>query len=172
MPILKILEEDTSLPISLDEIKLFLKVDYNEEDELIKRALKTAIKQCEFLIGQTLIEKKYLYSIYNLNKKYVNLPYGSIKNIVSVKIIDNNNLEKEINNYFVDTVANSIVFSNIFSNFYRLDIIYVASAIDISEDLKEAIFLHTLKIFEDKLSYSPIPIFSLNVYKNYKIKRL
>ena len=172
MPILKILEEDTSLPITLDEIKLFLKVDYNEEDELIKRALKTAIKQCEFLIGQTLIEKKYLYSIYNLNKKYVNLPYGSIKNIVSVKIIDNNNLEKEINNYFVDTVANSIVFSNIFSNFYRLDIIYVASAIDISEDLKEAIFLHTLKIFEDKLSYSPIPIFSLNVYKNYKIKKL
>ena len=172
MPILKILEEDTSLPITLDEIKLFLKVDYNEEDELIKRALKTAIKQCEFLIGQTLIEKKYLYSIYNLNKKYVNLPYGSIKNIISVKIIDNNNLEKEINNYFVDTVAYSIVFSIFFSNFYRLDIIYVASAIDISEDLKEAIFLHTLKIFEDKLSYSPIPIFSLNVYKNYKIKKL
>lgn len=172
MPILKILQEDSSLPITLDEVKLFLKIDYDEEDELIKRALKTAIKQCEFLIGQTLIEKKYLYSIYKSNKKYVNLPYGSIKDVISVKLIDNGNKEKDINDYFIDTVANRIVFDNIFSNFYRLDIIYTASAITLSEDLKEAILLHTLKIFEDKLTYSPIPTFSLNVYKNYKIKRL
>ena len=63
MTVIKILEESSNLPIELEEIKLFLKVDYEDEDNIITRSFKTALKQCELLIGQSLIEKKYKYSL-------------------------------------------------------------------------------------------------------------
>ena len=172
MPILKILEEDSALPIDLEEVKLFLKIDYDDENEIVKRAFKTAIKQCEYLINKTLVSKKYSYSIYKLDKRYIDLPYGPIDKIIDLKLLTKNNTEKEINNYFVDNSSDRIVFENTFDNFYRIDIIYTSLALVMGEDLKQAILLHTAKIYEDKLTYSPVPPFSINVYKNYKLKRL
>lgn len=56
MAIIKILEESNELSINLEDIKLFLKIDYDDENELIIRSFKTAIKQCELSIGQSLID--------------------------------------------------------------------------------------------------------------------
>ena len=174
MTVIKILEESSKLPIELEEIKLFLKVDYEDEDNIIIRSFKTAIKQCELLIGQSLIEKKYKYSFYNEIKNDLQLLYGSVKSIESVKFINKNNEETIIspNTYFLDEVNNKIIFKNKPINFYRLDIFYTAGIDFITEDLKQAILFHTAKIFEDKLGYSPIPKASYNIYKNYKMKRL
>ncbi len=54
MAIIKILEEGDNLPINLYDIKLFLKVDYDDEEDLILRIFKTAIKQCELSIGKSI----------------------------------------------------------------------------------------------------------------------
>lgn len=174
MTVIKILEESSILPVDLEEIKLFLKVDYEDEDNIILRSFKTALKQCELLIGQSLTEKKYKYSFYNEIKNELQLLYGDVKLIESVKFINKDNEEILINSsaYFLDEVSNKIIFKNKPTNFYRLDIVYIAGNNVIAEDLKQAILFHTAKIFEDKLGYSPIPKASYNIYKNYKLKKL
>lgn len=174
MPILKTLYESPDFPIDFEEIKLFLKIDYEDEDNLIKMAFKTAVKQCELMINQSLIEKKYTYTLYKLDKNYIELPYGPVKEFISVKIIDKNNEEKNLPEklYFIDKISDRIVFNDVFNDFYRLDITYSALNENLTDDLKQAILLHTAKIFEDKLSYAPIPQFSINIYKNYKTKKL
>ena len=174
MAIIKILEESNNLPIDFEIVKLFLKVDYEDEDDLILRSLKTAIKQCELNIGKTLIKKKYQYSFYKEIQNEIKLLYGQIINIESIKIITNDNKEIIISNnqYIFDNISDKIVFKNKPSNFYRIDIIYNACEENISDDLKQAILFHTTKIFEDKLGYSPIPRASYNIYKQYKTKRL
>lgn len=174
MTVIKILEESSNLPIELEEIKLFLKVDYEDEDNIITRSFKTALKQCELLIGQSLIEKKYKYSFYNEIKNDLQLLYGPIKSIESMYFINKNNEEILINPdmYFLDDINNKIIFKTKPTNFYRLDITYTAGNNNITEDLKQAILFHTAKIFEDKLGYSPIPRASYNIYKNYKMKKL
>ena len=174
MTAIKILNESSTLPMELEDIKLFLKVDYEDEDDVILRSFKTAIKKCELLIGKSLVEKQYRYSIYNNINNTVQLLYGAVKAVNSIKYISKNNSEILIdeNTYFVDYVKDKVVFKNKPTNFYRLDIVYTAVTDDISDDLKQAILFHTAKIFEDKLGYSPIPKASYNIYKNYKTKRL
>lgn len=175
MTIIKILEESSNLPIDIENIKLFLKIDYDDEDDIILRSFRTAIKQCELLIGQSLIEKKYQYSIYNeIKNNIVQLLYGPIKNIYSINFINKNNdiILIDKNTYFFDEINNKIVFKTKPSNYYRLDIVYDALNENITDDLKQAILFHTAKIFEDKLGYSPIPKASYNIYKNYKLKKL
>lgn len=174
MAIIKILEESNELSINLEDIKLFLKIDYDDENELIIRSFKTAIKQCELSIGQSLIDKKYQYSFYNHIKNNLQLIYGPVKTIESIKILDINNKETIIDNekYILDSVSDRIIFKNTPTNFYRLDIFYSAGQNTITEDLKQAILFHTAKIFEDKLGYSPIPKASYNIYRHYKTTRL
>lgn len=174
MTIIKILEESSDLPIELDDIKLFLKVDYDDEDDIITRSFKTAIKQCELLIGQSIIDKTYKYSFYNEIKQSVNLLYGPVDSVESIKYINTNNEETTINSdsYFLDSIDNKIYFNNKPTGFYRLDITYKTKNDNIAEDLKQAILFHTAKIFEDKLGYSQVPKASYNIYKNYKMKRL
>ncbi len=174
MAIIKILEEGDNLPIDLEDIKLFLKVDYDDEDALILRTFKTAIKQCELSIGRSILKKKYQYSFYSAIENNIKLLYGPVINIENIKIITNNNEEKLLNtdNYNLDRVSDKITFKNKPGNFYRIDIIYNACEENIAEDIKQGILFHTAKIFEDKLGYSPIPRASYNIYKQYKSKRL
>ncbi|MDR1499178.1 MAG: hypothetical protein LBS34_02735 [Rickettsiales bacterium] len=174
MATLKILETSEELPIELTEIKQFLKIDYEEEDSIIVRSFRTALRQCELLIGCTIVEKKYQYSFYNGICETVKLVYGPVENIELVKMIRKDNTEITINesNYFLDNTADKIVFRNKPDNFYRLDIIYISKLVSISDDLKQAILFHTTKIFEDKTGYSPMPKASYNIYKKYKTKRL
>lgn len=173
MSIIKIIEESLELPIQLEEIKLFLKVDYEDEDEIITRAFKTAVKQCEITIGQTIIEKTYSYSTYKINKNEIQLLYGPVKNIESIKVLSKNYKETQLSDkdYFFDNINDKIIFKNNIE-FYRINIIYSAVKTDISDDLKQAILIHTAKIFEDRLGYSQIPQSVINIYKNYKITRL
>ncbi len=176
MSTIKIIKESDILPMDLAEIKQFLKIDFDDENEdnIIKRSFKSAIKQCELSIGRTIIEKLYQYSFYNRIENYIKLIYGPVKNIENIKIIKKNNMEKIIDNkdYFFDNISDKIFFNNIPTDYYRLDVIYTAGTEQITEDLKQAILFHTTKIYEDKTGYSPIPRASYNIYKRYKTQRL
>jgi uncharacterized phiE125 gp8 family phage protein len=174
MPIIKTIEEDEDLLIGLENIKLFLKIDYNDENEIITRAFRTALKQCELMIGQSLVEKKYQYSFYSGIKNNVHLIYGPVISVNSIKIINSQNEEVTLAeaDYFLDRINDSVVMKKIPSSFYRLDIFYTAGLENIADDLQQAILFHTAKIFEDKLGYSPIPKASYNIYRKYKTTRL
>ncbi|MDR2778229.1 MAG: hypothetical protein LBB13_01870 [Rickettsiales bacterium] len=174
MPIIKILEESGELPIDMESIRLFLKIDYEDEDESILRSLKTAIKQCELMIGRSIVEKKYQYSFYGNIKKTTHLIYGPVNLIWSVEMVNSENEEVTIDteNYFLDNVSDNLVFREVPSSFYRLDITYGAKLTSVTDDLKQAVLFHTAKIFEDKLGYSPIPKASYSIYRKYKTTRL
>lgn len=174
MSIIKILNESEVLPVDLDDVKTFLKLDYQDdtdEDNVVKRALKTAIKQCENIINKTILEKKYKYCIYDLLKNSIlKLPYGDVKEISSVKIINKNNESVAINNnnYFLDSENDCIVFKVLPTNYYRMEIEYTAKLDSIPNDILQGILFHTAKIYEDKTGYSQLPKASSMIYKKYK----
>jgi uncharacterized phiE125 gp8 family phage protein len=174
MPIIKTIEESENLLINLENIKLFLKIDYDDEDEVIIRSFKTALKQCELMIGQSLIEKKYQYSFYSEVKNNVHLIYGPVISVDSIVIIDSQDRNVVISeeNYFLDSITDSVILKKVPTSFYRLDIFYTAGSDNIADDLQQAMLFHTAKIFEDKLGYSPIPRASYNIYRKYKTTRL
>lgn len=173
-PILNVKEENTTLPIELNFVKNFLKVDFDEDDDLITNIIKTAITQCETNINKSLVQKTFIYSLYELKDSSLILPYPPIISITSIKIIDyqQNEITLENTEYFLDNIGNILNFKNKSNNFYRIDIEYKAGLTTINDELIQALLMHIARMYEDRSGYSPIPLNSLNIYKKYKQIRL
>ena len=77
--ILNLKTDALSLAVELAVVKNFLKVDFNDDDTLITKMIKTATTQCETFINKTLVEKTYIYSIYKLENTSIFLPFSPIK---------------------------------------------------------------------------------------------
>ena len=173
-PILNIKEDSTILPIELTTVKNFLKVDFDEDDELIKKMIKTAIIQCETNINKSISKKTFVYSIYEIKNNSLILPYSPINSIESIKIIYLNQTQSILsdNEYFLDSVGGILNFKNRPSNFYRIDIEYKAGLTSLNDELIQGLLMHIARMYEDRSGYSPIPLNSLNIYKKYKQVRL
>lgn len=172
MSIINVLTEQDANIIDLAEIKNFLRIDFDDDDNLLKELLKTAVKQCELYISKSLSEKNYKLSVYECTTNTLNLPYPPVISVNSITIIDKYNNNIEYTNYLLDTISNKIIFRNLPSNFYRIDIIYTSGYTKIPDDIKQGILFHISKMYEDKVGYSPIPKASLGIYKNYKTMRI
>lgn len=168
MSIISILTEENSNIIELSEIKNFLRIDFNDDDNLLKELLKSATKQCELYISQSLSKKTYKFSIYSITNNILKLPYPPIISITSVNIVDKNNNSIEYTNFTLDPISSSLIFKNLPSNFYRVDMTYKSGYSEIPNDIKQGLLFHISKMYEDKVDYSPIPKASLSIYRNYK----
>ena len=151
------------LLIPLEEIKLFLRVDYTEDDANITRIFKTALRQAENFINRKIEKKDYNINLYNSNGTKIFLPYTPIFSITELKIEENivpkSNYSFNEENIFLKNV--DILFKNI-------NIAYTAGFNAVEDDLIHAILIHTARLYEDKTGYSKIPSTSFNIYKNYK----
>ena len=163
-PILNI-KSYSSIPIiELSEVKNFLKVEFEEDDNLIKNLINTAIFQCEKIINKSLLEKTYIYSIYTYQKKII-LPYPTIKTINKIEIITKNNSSLlDTNEYFIDNVSNSIIFKNNIQSVYRIDIEYTTNSNLIENDLKQALLMHIAQLYENRNGNFTMPNNVLNIY--------
>ena len=167
-PILNI-KSYSSIPIiELSEVKNFLKVEFEEDDNLIKNLINTAIFQCEKIINKSLLEKTYIYSIYTYQKKII-LPYPTIKTINKIEIITKNNSSVlDTNEYFIDNVSNSIIFKNNIQSVYRIDIEYTTNSNLIENDLKQALLMHIAQLYENRNGNFTMPNNVLNIYYQHK----
>lgn len=167
-PILNI-KSYSSIPIiELSEVKNFLKVEFEEDDNLIKNLINTAIFQCEKIINKSLLEKTYIYSIYTYQKKII-LPYPTIKIINKIEIITKNNSSLlDTNEYFIDNVSNSIIFKNNIQSVYRIDIEYTTNSNLIENDLKQALLMHIAQLYENRNGNFTMPNNVLNIYYQHK----
>ena len=174
MSIIKVISEEQNSILTLEEIKNFLRIDFNNDDALLQKALNTATRQCELKIGQTLNQKTYLMSIYNsLSSNMIRLKYGPILSVEKIECVDEHeNVSLILTDSYKTILDVGVVkFLNIPLNFYRLDIIYKAGYINVPDDLKQGLLFHIAKIYEDKTGFYPVPKASNSIYKNYqKIK--
>lgn len=173
-PILNVKIESDELSIELSVVKNFLKVDFDNDDELISKLIKTATTQCETNINKTLIEKTYVYSIYDLKSNSILLPYPTIKSIEEIRLVGIDGSSKVLTEveYYLDTVGGMINLNNKPSSVYRMDIEYTAGLSTINDELIQGLLMHIARMYEDRSGYSPIPLNSLNIYKKYKQVRL
>lgn len=172
-PILDIKFKSENLILEIDEIKNYLKIDFSEDDELLKKFAETAQSQCETFINKSLTERVLIYSLYTY-KDTILLPYTPINSIESIIGVGLNGSHEEVVDYNFDEVGGILVFNNI-KKYYRLDIEYFAgytTTKSIPIDLKQAILMHIARMYEDRTGYSQLPINSMNVYRKYKELKL
>lgn len=170
MSIINIINEEENSILSLVEIKNFLRIDFDNDDQLLLKALNTATRQCELCISKTLNKKTYVYSTFNEIREKVFLQFAPILSIEKIETLNIKNIITVINesNYIFDNVLNAVIFKNIPTNIFRLDTTYKAGFEVVSDDLKQGLLYHIAKLYEDKTGFYPIPKASNLIYKNYK----
>ncbi len=94
-------ESDTE-PVSLLEAKNWLKIDVDDDDNLVTDIITAARQQCEHYLKISLIERTITARLINdLNN--IELPYGPVDEVSEVKDADDNVIDTD--NYTVRGVA-------------------------------------------------------------------
>jgi uncharacterized phiE125 gp8 family phage protein len=156
---IEILEEISEQKIlTLKEVKNFLKVSGNNDNDLISQLIKSAIKKAESLSNISIIDKKYSIIFPQLNcKNLLFFPIYKISNIISV-FSKNNCNEKELNqsNYCFDIDNQSLLIKNSMINFEKIKIIFEAKLDENSihfDSLKQSLLMHINLLYKKRLAF-------------------
>ena len=99
-----------SEPIALSDQKSWMRVLYSDEDSLITSLITETRSVIESYLGISIIAKTITLTL--TNRSYIQLPYGPVTAIVSVKDKDGDDLEYEVLNEkitFSETVEYAII---------------------------------------------------------------
>jgi uncharacterized phiE125 gp8 family phage protein len=73
-------------PVSLAELKLHLRIDHSDEDELLNAVLLTARERVEDFTGRALLTQTHDICLNDWpDGDYIELPYGNLQSVTSVK---------------------------------------------------------------------------------------
>ena len=153
---LKISVNPTSLPVSVEEAKIFYRIIGNDEDELIYQTIETATAKAEQITNRQLslaTHKGYL----NAFETYVTIPKPPLVSVVSVEYIDVNGATKQWTDFSVEDVSEpaQITFWSLPSDVRSDDvnnviITFQCGYVSVPSALKSWILIYGLTLFENR----------------------
>lgn len=144
-----------SLPISLKEVKDYLKISHSEEDELLNEMIKTASIRFEKYTSQALLMQTWQVTYRQCARVSLTLPISPAQEIVQIKLtsLTGHLTTFDKSCYELDTKMNELVF-DIYPYSYLLRIEFKAGygtkAEDIPTDIKSAILSHLAHAYEHR----------------------
>ena len=103
----KITTDPSIEPITVDELKLFARIDGNDEDTLLESFITAARLNCEGYLGRALIEQTITLMMDFWPGEVIKLPRPPLISITAVETLDedNNATEYSSDNYYTVTEA-------------------------------------------------------------------
>lgn len=97
----KIKTEVTAEPVSLAEVKAFCHIDpdYSSNDDILNALISSSREKLEKELNLSFAEKTL---IVQWNGSYMNLPYGPVREIVSVNPFDDDEISEPYTSYGLD----------------------------------------------------------------------
>lgn len=135
-------------PVTLAEAKSYLNVDYTSWDTLIGTLISSARTSLERFTGSTFATKT-LVATYQQVSDNIDIPYGPIQSVTSVKSIDDAGVKTTLvagNDYVI--TGNSFKNIRFFGVNTPIEIEYVAGYTSLPSDLKVAILKQVGMDFE------------------------
>ncbi|MGA9651873.1 head-tail connector protein [Pedobacter sp.] len=108
LSISRVLVDGAQEPVTLDDLKSFVAIDFEDHDQLLENCLLSAREEVEGYTGLTLVDSNYTVRWQELTERP--LPYPPVKSITSIqdKLVDGEDLtEVTIDDLYVVT-ANRI----------------------------------------------------------------
>ncbi|MBN8828638.1 MAG: phage gp6-like head-tail connector protein [Sphingobacteriia bacterium] len=155
--------------ISLEEVKQYLRVEHNDEDEIIKDMILAALQTAEQFLNIEIIPKKYIAKYQNILLRKCILPLNPISKINAIRIKNYNEI-KLITNFEMtnDKILNfkDLIYTN------ELEIDFTTGFENtevLPKFIKQGVLLHTLKLYERKIdAFDEIYL----IYQPYKKIRI
>lgn len=134
---------------TLDEVKNFLRVSYDHDDDLINNLISAAIATAEEFIGITILQRQIEFKTYT-NNRFCYLKYGLVHQILEISIMKDHN--KNILNqdqYSFCASKNKVELSKSYIS-TQITVKYVAGMFKetISNSLRQALLMHISIMYE------------------------
>lgn len=162
-----------SEPVTLAEVKSFLRVTLNTEDSVITRLIASAREAAELYLKRSLITQQWTLWCDEFVPTIVYLPMSPVQSIASVTIIAKDLTETIIssNGYRLNAGKRHICFDTPVLG-HAVEIVYLAgygdSVSDVPEAITQGIMHHVANMFENRAD-SGIPRTALSLYTPYRI---
>lgn len=138
-------------PVTIQDAKDFLQIDFDTDDQLLYRLIRASRQYIETICGISLVEKEIELEIHGFSSPYM-LPYGPVYEIELLEV-DGNEVE--------------LVGDYVHARGSELHAKYTAAYLEIPEDLRISV-LEVLKVYYDGRGANvEIPVFlqhKLNMY--------
>jgi uncharacterized phiE125 gp8 family phage protein len=160
--ILELESAPTTEPLTLSEVKGYLKVDGSDDDTLITNLISTARQNAEKYLKASLINQSWKISYNTYCPSIVKLTMGPVQSITSVSAVGRDESSTLINSnaYYLSSGNQKLIFdANIIS--HRVEIIYLAGygniASDVPSPIKQGMLTHILAMYDGRAGANVIP---------------
>jgi hypothetical protein len=148
--------------ITLEEIKHFLRVDFDYDDGLINTILSCAVETCEKMTNLTLRPAKFNLIVNSFSSDRLAIPKFCIDTIDFVKINGQN-----ITNYTFNQQTEILQFIQIQEG--RVEIVFnTLLQISVPSDIKHAIMAHAFALYDNRDGSVDVPPVCRTVYAKYR----
>lgn len=175
-----VLELDTAPatePLTLSEVKSFIKVDSADDDTLITNLISTVRIAAEKFLKVSFINQSWKLSYDKYCPSVVKMVMGPVQSITSVDAIARDGIVTTINsdNYYLSCGNQKLIFdANVVS--HRVEIVYLsgygALSSDVPNPIKQGMLSHIAAIYDGRAGANSIPSQSKTLYAPYKLLSL
>ncbi|WCR59550.1 MAG: hypothetical protein PG978_000986 [Wolbachia endosymbiont of Ctenocephalides felis wCfeF] len=140
-----------SLPVTLEEVKSFLRVENDQDDKLISSLISVATDYAEWYTEKSLVKQTWQVSYEDYIPHRIYLSYGPVRIIMSVTATISKNQEEKILKYYFSNVGGYIEFLS-HLNAIRVDVVYEAGYDNVPEQIKLGIMQHVSALYKNRES--------------------
>lgn len=149
---LKKIKTSTALPLTIGEIKVFLRIDHDDEDELLRTLTHTAMTRLEQYTGMSIMEQHWHAVYCNETQYYIMLPKHPIQKIISVQLVDISGVKRALPETMY-SLDDDVLYFSITPCAFMTHIHYVAGigiVDDIEHGVKTALLEMVANMYENR----------------------
>lgn len=164
-------------PVTLSEVKTFLKVEHSDDDGLLSNLISAARVDAENFLSRSLITQGWRMSFDSYIPYELLLAMTPVQSISSVKAIDKQGTEATISaaTYHLGADNRKVIFDIAVCS-YKIEIDYVAgygdAAADVPSPIRQGILNHIAYMYEHRGLKRDMPLGASRYYWAYRIVRL
>ena len=163
-------------PLSLEEAKLFLRVDHEEEDDLIAAMIVAVREIAEEYLSKSLITQSWQLTHENYAPTVTKLPRGPVQEIIHVISADKTGMETTLAStiYHLNAARDALHFDSVVMG-HEVQITYVTGygdADDVPQAIRQGMRIHLAALYDNRLGGAEIPEAARALYQPYRLMRL
>lgn len=164
-------------PLSLQETKLYLRVDGSDEDTLISDLITAVREQAEAYTRRAFITQDWLLALHDCGRAAVRLPYPPVQQILSVQVVSKTGVVTPVSSdtYYLMVSGESMAF-DVIPLGHRVEIRYRAgygdTAGDVPEPLRQGMLAHVAALYDTRGDLEQLPASVRRLYMPYRAIQL
>jgi len=170
---LRLVTAPSSEPLTLTQVKTFLRIEHTADDEPLTRAIVAARQVAEQALKYALLPQTWDYTIANPPAAKIMLPVGPAQSVTSITLVTEAGATSTMNgaNYRLSADGFTILFSADIST-EKMVIRYIAGTAttvsDIAQPIIQGMLHHISVMMETRDGSVPLPMQAIACYEPYR----